>query len=162
MSNIVSVSEGKIALYAIGDSNVYVDVVFKDETFWMTQKAIADLFDVNVPAINKHLKNIFAEEELLPETTISVLEIVQREGGRDVRRSPEFYSLDAIIAIDYRVNSQKATAIYEEFRIQQNKDYISNFDEAMSKYLRGKDEQTKGKWHGRIEEKIRYSLRGIC
>jgi len=82
MSSIISTSEGEIALYAIGDSSVYVDVVFKDETFWMTQKAIAELFDVNVPAISKHLKNIFEEGELVPEATVSTLEIVQREGSR--------------------------------------------------------------------------------
>ena len=109
MSNLISVSEGKIALYSTPDSNVYVDVVFKDETFWMTQKALSELFDVNVPSISRHLKNIFDDEELTPEATVSKIEIVQNEGGRDVTRTPEFYSLDAIIAVGYRVNSKKAT-----------------------------------------------------
>jgi len=109
MNNIVKVSEGKIAIYSTPNSNVYVDVVFKDETFWMTQRAIAELFDVNTPAINKHLKNIFDDEELTPDSTISILEIVQNEGGREVTRTPEFYSLDAIIAVGYRVNSKEAT-----------------------------------------------------
>jgi hypothetical protein len=109
MSKVVSVSEGKIALYAIGDSSVYVDVVFKDETFWLAQKAMAELFDVNVPAISKHLKNIYDEGELERDATVSVLEIVQNEGGREVNRSLEFYSLDAIIAVGYRVNSKQAT-----------------------------------------------------
>ncbi|MDR2108124.1 MAG: virulence RhuM family protein [Coriobacteriales bacterium] len=107
MSNIVSVSEGKIALYAIGDTGVYVDVVYKDETFWMTQKAIAELFDVNVPAVSKHIKNVFNDNELDADSTVSTLEIVQKEGNREVRRAPEFYSLDMIIAVDYRVNSKK-------------------------------------------------------
>ena len=71
MSNIVSVSDGKIALYSTPNSNVYVEVVFKDETFWMTQKSIAELFDVNTPAISKHLKNIFDDEELTPDSTVS-------------------------------------------------------------------------------------------
>ncbi|MDR2615070.1 MAG: cell filamentation protein Fic, partial [Oscillospiraceae bacterium] len=102
MSNITSVSEGKIALYAIGDSNVYVDVVFKDETFWMTQKAIAELFGVNVPAISKHIKNIYEDGELESGATVSVLEIVQKESEREVSRSLEFYSLDMIIAVGYR------------------------------------------------------------
>ena len=87
MSNIVSVSEGKIALYSTPNSNVYVDVVFKDETFWMTQKSIAELFDVNIPAISKHLKNIFDDEELSPDSTVSKMEIVQLEGGREVART---------------------------------------------------------------------------
>ena len=109
MNSLVSVNEGKIALYAIGDANVYVDVVYKDETFWMTQKAIAELFDVNVPAISKHIKNILEESELEAGSTVSILEIVQKEGKREVSRSPEFYSLDMIIAVGYRVNSKKAT-----------------------------------------------------
>ena len=104
MSNIVSVSEGKIALYSTPNSNVYVDVIYKDETFWMTQKAIAELFGVNTPAISKHIKNIFDEEELTPDSTVSKMEIVQNEGGREVTRCPDFYSLDAIIAVGYRVN----------------------------------------------------------
>lgn len=61
ISKIISVSEGKIVLYSTPDNSVYVDVVFKDETFWMTQKVMAVLFDVNTPAISKHLKNIFEE-----------------------------------------------------------------------------------------------------
>jgi hypothetical protein len=80
MSNIISVSEGKIALYSTQDSNVYVAVVFKDETFWMTQKAIAGLFGVNIPAISKHLKNIFEQEELSRDSTVSKMEIVRKEG----------------------------------------------------------------------------------
>jgi len=84
MSNIIGVSEGKIALYSMPNSNVYIDVVFKDETFWMTQKSMTELFDVNAPAISKHLKNIFEEEELNPGSTISKMEIVQNEGGREV------------------------------------------------------------------------------
>lgn len=71
------------------------------------------LFDVQIPAINKHLKNIFEEGELSQDGTISILEIVQNEGGREVKRNIEFYSLDAIISVGYRVNSTKAT----QFRI---------------------------------------------
>jgi hypothetical protein len=109
MNNIMSVSEGKIALYSTPDSSVYVHVVFKDETFWMTQKSIAELFDVNIPAISKHLKNIFDDEELTPDSTVSKMETVQNEGGREVTRTTEYYSLDVIIAVGYRVNSKKAT-----------------------------------------------------
>lgn len=109
MSNIVSVSKGKIALYAVGGSNVYVDVVFHDETFWMTQKAIAELFDTTVQNVGQHIARILEDEELTAEATIKKIFIVQKEGEREVKRSPDFYSLDMIIAVGYRVNSKKAT-----------------------------------------------------
>lgn len=86
-----------------------VQVVYKDETIWCTQKAMAELFDVGVPAVNKHLNNIFEEGELPREATISKMEIVQSEGMREVKRMMEFYSLDAIISVGYRVNSVRAT-----------------------------------------------------
>jgi len=101
--------EDKIILYTTESGNVTVSVRFEDENFWMTQKAIAELFDVQVPAIAKHLKNIYDEEELTREATVSKKEIVQIEGGREVSRLVDFYNLDAIIAVGYRVNSKKAT-----------------------------------------------------
>ncbi|SHI97075.1 Uncharacterized conserved protein [Geosporobacter subterraneus DSM 17957] len=101
--------EDKIILYTTDSGNVTVSVRFEGENFWMTQKAIAELFDVQVPAIAKHLKNIYDEEELTREATVSKKEIVQIEGGREVSRLVDFYSLDAIIAVGYRVNSKKAT-----------------------------------------------------
>ena len=101
--------EDKIILYTTDSGNVTVSVRFEDENFWMTQKAIAELFDVQVPAIAKHLKNIYDEEELTREATVSKKEIVQIEGSREVSRLVDFYNLDAIIAVGYRVNSKKAT-----------------------------------------------------
>lgn len=86
-----------------------VQVLYKDETVWATQKAMATLFDVGVPAINKHLNNIVEEGELKKEATISKMEIVQTEGNRTVNRSTTFYNLDAIISVGYRVNSIRAT-----------------------------------------------------
>lgn len=86
-----------------------VQVLYKDETVWATQKAMATLFDIGVPAINKHLNNIFEEGELKKEATISKMEIVQTEGNRTVNRSTTFYNLDAIISVGYRVNSIRAT-----------------------------------------------------
>ena len=86
-----------------------VQVLYKDETVWATQKAMATLFDVGVPAINKHLNNIFEEGELKKEATISKMEIVQTEGNRTVNRSTTLYNLDAIISVGYRVNSIRAT-----------------------------------------------------
>jgi hypothetical protein len=96
-------------LYTAPDGAVKVRVLFKDETAWLTQKALAELFGVRVPAIAKHLKNIFDSGELSPEATVSKMEIVQREGDRDVGREVELYNLDAIIAVGYRVNSYQAT-----------------------------------------------------
>ena len=107
------IQEHEIVLYQVEGTNICVNVVFKDETFWMTQKAMAELFDVNVPAISKHLSNIFEEGELFKEATVSKMEIVQMEGNRAVKRHVDFYNLDAIISVGYRVNSHKAT----QFRI---------------------------------------------
>ena len=95
------------------DGEVNVEVVLKDDTVWLTQKAMAGLFGVKVPAISKHLANIYETGELRKESTISILETVQREGDRKVRRKMEFCNLDAIISVGYRVNSYQAT----QFRI---------------------------------------------
>lgn len=92
------------------DADGKVQVVVKDETLWCTQKAMAQLFGVGVPAISKHLKNIFTEGELNPDTTISKMETVVNRGIRgEVQELIDFYSLDAIIAVGYRVSSLKAT-----------------------------------------------------
>lgn len=86
-----------------------IQVLYKDETVWATQKAMAALFDVGIPAVNKHLTNIFSDGELIKEATVSKMEIVQMEGSREVKRITEFYNLDAIISVGYRVNSIRAT-----------------------------------------------------
>ena len=106
-------NESNILLYETDEGKINVDVILKDETIWLTQKSMSELFDVNVPAINKHLNNIYDEEELNKISTISKMEIVRKEGNRNVKRELEFYNLDAIIAVGYRVNSKKAT----KFRI---------------------------------------------
>lgn len=103
----------KFLIYKSADEDVSVNAVIKDETIWLTQKSMAELFSVEVPAISKHLSNIFEEGELIKNSTISNLEIVQREGTRDIKRKVDFYNLDAIISVGYRVNSQRAT----KFRI---------------------------------------------
>ncbi len=83
--------------------------MYADETIWCTQKAMAALFDVGVPAISKHLANVFETGELKEEATISKMETVQQEGNRAVKRTVVMYKLDAIIAVGYRVNSIRAT-----------------------------------------------------
>ena len=99
----------QVVLYQTSDGKVTVNVMFAQDNFWMTQRAMADLFGVKIPAVNKHLKNIYASGELVKEATISKMEIAQMEGGRKISRETEFYNLDAVIAVGYRVNSVKAT-----------------------------------------------------
>lgn len=99
----------RFLMYHSDDGDISVNAVVKDETIWLTQKGMAELFDVEVPAVSKHLSNIFAEGELQPDATISKMEIVQQEGSRNVRRIVDFYDLDAIISVGYRVNSRRAT-----------------------------------------------------
>lgn len=114
----------EIVLYQIDDTNVCVSVYFENETFWLTTKAMAELFGVNTQAITKHLKNIYEEEELDREATCSKKEQVQVEGNREVRRKVDFYNLDAIIAVGYRVNSKKATR-FRQWAIKTLKEYIT-------------------------------------
>ena len=110
-------------LYTAPNGDVKVEVLLSGETIWLTQKRIAELFGVGVPAISKHLDNIYDSGELQREATLSILETVQQEGKREVKRKLEYYNLDAVISVGYRVNSAQAT----QFRIwatQLIKDYI--------------------------------------
>lgn len=96
-------------LYTTPDGDVRVDVFFEDETVWLTQRRMAELFAVEVPTINYHLKEIYDNGELTEAATIRKIRIVQNESGRKVEREVNFYNLDAIISVGYRVNSQQAT-----------------------------------------------------
>lgn len=110
-------------LYTAPNGQIKVEVLLGNETLWLTQKRMAELFGVGVPAISKHLENIYDSNELQREATISVLETVRQEGDRNVRRKIEYYNLDAVISVGYRVNSAQAT----QFRIwatQLIKEYI--------------------------------------
>ena len=115
--------QGEILLYSDDRGKEFINVVFKDETFWLTQKAMAELFAVNVPAVSKHLQNIYEEGELERNSTVSKMETVQREGERQVKRAVDHYNLDAIIAVGYRVNSKKATR-FRQWAIRTLKEYI--------------------------------------
>lgn len=106
-------NEFRFLMYKSIDEDISVNAVIRDETIWLTQKSMAKLFDVDVPAISKHLSNIYDERELMRNSTISKMEIVQKEGNRKVKREQNFYNLDAIISVGYRVNSYRAT----QFRI---------------------------------------------
>lgn len=105
--------ENEIIFYSTPDGKVNVEVLFQGETFWLSQKKMADLFGVEVHTINYHLKEIFASGELQEEATVRKFRIVQQEGERQVSREIDLCQLDAIIAVGYRVNSHQAT----QFRI---------------------------------------------
>lgn len=110
-------------LYTTPKGEVKVEVLLSNETLWLTQKRMAELFGVGVAAISKHLENIYESGELQREATLSILETVQQEGTRQVTRKLEYYNLDAVISVGYRVNSTQAT----QFRIwatQLIKEYI--------------------------------------
>ena len=107
------INELDFIVYTEPDGDIKVRATVVDDTIWLTQKAMSELFDVNVPAISKHLDNIYDSGELDRGSTISKMEIVQDEGGRRVKRKIEFYSLDAIISVGYRINYVRAT----KFRI---------------------------------------------
>ncbi|MDD0824416.1 virulence RhuM family protein [Mannheimia sp. AT1] len=112
MSDLTTPTSANILFYS-ANQNVKIEVQYLDETFWLTQKNMAELFGVEVPAISKHLDNIYQTGELVQNATISKMEIVRQEGKRMVKRKVDFYNLDAIIAVGYRVNSREAT----QFRI---------------------------------------------
>jgi len=102
-----------IIFYSSPEGDVRVEVFFQEETFWLNQKKMAELFGVDVRTVNEHLQNIYKTNELDKDSTIRNIRIVQKEGNRDVSRDIDFYNLDAIIAVGYRVNSIQAT----QFRI---------------------------------------------
>ena len=120
------VKGGEILLYQNGAEKEVVNVVFHDENFWLTQKGMAELFGVKVPAISKHLKNIFLDEELDESVVISKMEITTPHGaieGTTQTNEANFYNLDAIIAVGYRVNSKKATR-FRQWATKTLKEYI--------------------------------------
>ncbi len=101
--------ETEFLLYKSTEGGVKVDVLIRDETVWLSQKKMAEVFGVDVRTINEHLQNIYKTEELEENSTVRKIRTVQDEGGRDVEREVNFYNLDAIIAVGYRVNSKQAT-----------------------------------------------------
>ena len=106
---IIRSSTEEFITFKLQEKDKGIQVRYENETLWMTQKAMAELFDVEQPAIAKHLINIYNEKELDKNSTYSKMELVQKEGTRNVKRNVEFYNLDAIISVGYRVNSLRAT-----------------------------------------------------
>ncbi len=114
---------GELLLYSDESGKEYVSVIFAEETFWLSQSGMAELFGCTPENILQHLKNIYAEEELATDATTKKFLVVRREGSRDVRRSIDHYNLDAIIAVGYRVNSQKTTR-FRQWATRTLKEYI--------------------------------------
>lgn len=115
--------EDRIILYQEDDRNINVNVYYKNETYWLTQKSMAELFETSSDNISLHLKNIFFEEELSEFSTTEEFSVVQKEGARNVKRMLKFYNLDAIIAVSYRVNSKKATK-FRQWATKTLREYI--------------------------------------
>ncbi|DAB28751.1 MAG: hypothetical protein A2513_00585 [Sulfurimonas sp. RIFOXYD12_FULL_33_39] len=113
-----------IIIYKDINGEIKLDVSLENDTVWLSQKQMSLLFDVNVPAINKHIKNILADGEL-NSSTISKMETVQKEGKREVKREVEFYNLDMIISLGYRVNSKRATS-FRVWATKVLKEYLVN------------------------------------
>jgi hypothetical protein len=108
-NNDIVPQESDFLLYTTPEGDVRVDVLFSNETVWLTQKRMAELFNVSVATVNEHLTNIYKSAELSEAATIRNFRIVQKEGEREVEREVNFYNLDVIISVGYRVNSEKAT-----------------------------------------------------
>ena len=110
-------NETPFLMYHSEDENVVINALIKDDTVWLTQKAMAELFNTTISNINMHIKNIYTENELTEASTIKESLIVRQEGNRTVERNIKFYNLDLIIAVGYRVKSVRGT----QFRIWANK-----------------------------------------
>ena len=118
------IQEKKIIFYSNDEATVTVDVYFIDETFWLSQKSMSKLFDVDVRTINDHLENIYGIEELSKDATIRYFRIVQKEGNRNVTRNVMCYNLDATISVGYRVNSKQATQ-FRKWATNTLKEYVT-------------------------------------
>ena len=123
MSNNLPEKGSEILIYQTEGGRTRIDVRLEDETVWLSQKLMAELFQKDVRTINEHIKNIYSEGELEPKATIRKFRIVQTEGARQVSRNVDFYNLEVIISIGYRVKSHRGT----QFRIwatQRLREYI--------------------------------------
>jgi hypothetical protein len=112
-----------IEIYTNPDKQVQVEVTFENDTFWLSLKQIADLFERDKSVISRHLKNIFESKELSYSATVAKNATVQSEAGREVLREIEYYNLDAILSVGYRVNSKRGTQ-FRQWATQRLKDYL--------------------------------------
>jgi hypothetical protein len=114
---------GEVVLYVADDGRTRVECRFEDETLWLSQALMAELFQVTVPTINEHLKSLYAEQELAPEATIRKFRIVRLEGPRQVARTIDHYSLDAILAVGYRVRSAQGSQ-FRQWATERLREYL--------------------------------------
>ncbi|MFW5657241.1 MAG: RhuM family protein [Bacteroidota bacterium] len=114
---------GKIEIYQTPDKQTEIQVQFEENTIWLSQLQMAELFDKDVRTINEHIKNIYKTEELIPDSTIRNFRIVRQEGKRNVKRNIEHYNLDMIISVGYRVNSKRGTQ-FRQWATHRLKDYL--------------------------------------
>lgn len=143
----------EVIIYQGKDNNIQIEVQFEDETVWLSQKQMAELFNKNVMTINEHIKNIYSEQELEEKATIRKSLIVQKEGNREVSREVLFYNLDVIISVGYRVKSPQGT----QFRIwatQRLKEYLI-------KGFTMNDERLKGTGGGNYWKELLDRIRDI-
>ena len=134
--------QNQIEIYQANDGSAQISVQFEQDTVWLTQAQMAELFDKDVRTINEHLKNIYSSEELVADATIRKFRIVRKEGKRQVNRNLDHYSLDAIISVGYRVNSKRGT----QFRIwatQTLKDHLVNGYTINEKRLAQKEQEVQ-------------------
>jgi hypothetical protein len=115
---------GQILIYQTEGGQTKIEVRLEGETLWLSQRLLAELFQVSVKTINEHLKNIYEEGELDPVATIRKFRIVQTEGGRQVAREVDYYSLDMIISVGYRIKSHIATR-FRQWATQRLREYIT-------------------------------------
>lgn len=113
----------EIIIYQTSDNQTAIEVKFDNQTVWLSQKQMSELFDKDSDTVGLHLKNIFAEEELVESATTELFSVVQTEGKRNVKRDIKFYNLDAIISVGYRVNSKRGTQ-FRQWATQRLKDYL--------------------------------------
>ncbi len=137
--------QNKIELYQTEDGEIQVEVTFEGETAWLSQKMMAELFSVNIPAISKHLKNIFDSGELDEKVVISNLETTTQHGaieGKTQTRITKFYNLDTIIAVGYRINSIRGTR-FRQWATQRLRDYLVEGYAINEQRLRQKQQEVK-------------------
>ncbi|NCC51209.1 MAG: hypothetical protein EOM20_08340 [Spartobacteria bacterium] len=158
----MEVSKGQFLVYQAEDGKLKLDVRFEDESVWLSQRLMAALFQKDVRTISEHIQNVYDEGELVPEATIRKFRIVQKEGKRDVARMVDFYNLDMIISVGYRVKSHVATRfriwatqqltefINEKFhtqRLSESAKQLSDFDHAVN-HIESTKEQKKNNDEG--------------
>jgi len=122
-SNFPEKNNSQIMIYQTEGGKTKIEVRLENETVWLTQKLLAELFQVGVNTVNYHIKEIYSEDELMPEATIRKFRIVQKEGKREVSRTVDFYNLDMIISVGYRIKSHVATR-FRQWATQRLREYI--------------------------------------